>query len=502
MFDLDETLVHCIFNDKDIHDADVFLDIKMPNGKSANTGFNIRPYWQELMDSIYDDWEIVVFTASCKNYADTILDYLDPENKYFPHRFYRETCWKTPEGVYIKDLRVFHQWNIDDIILVDNAVYSFGFQLDNGIPIFPYIQGKDDKQLFYLKEYLNLIANKDIIKDLKKTFKMSELYECDIESFLDYYEDDDGSDENANDILDKMDFVGVFRSKAMSFQHSSFVARNRLSTETPSVITDNAESKHSDPTGIVTEKTSQTPNMGPVNSFVDPEYFEHEQHTPPQAKPAEFSAMKPKLKSKKIKYAKLKKVQSVDTELVCHNTLFASRETSNPFVAADGDADNGSIKHSTPKGRKSGKRFKKKRKCRNSKPMKELKLGVSAADALSEVNDEGEQVQRISLFGKSNSKDNMYESSDDSCPEDHRTPILAALSVGGLTQEFRNDTCLAKSAKLRGKRNSSPLGHGYLTQESKNDFINYKVKRKVSTSSNSDSDGDFEREDAQIISTT
>lgn len=91
VFDLDETLIHCIFNDKDIEDADVFLDIKMPNGKTTNTGFNIRPYWKEMMDAIEKDWEIVVFTASCKNYADTILDYLDPENKYFYHRFYRET---------------------------------------------------------------------------------------------------------------------------------------------------------------------------------------------------------------------------------------------------------------------------------------------------------------------------------------------------------------------------------------------------------------------------
>mmetsp|Transcript_8332 Transcript_8332/g.9454 ORF Transcript_8332/g.9454 Transcript_8332/m.9454 type:complete len:151 (+) Transcript_8332:625-1077(+) len=91
VFDLDETLVHCIFNDKDTHDADVFLDILLPNGRTANTGFNIRPYWQEMMDEIKDDWEVVVFTASCKNYADSILDHLDPENKYFQHRFYRES---------------------------------------------------------------------------------------------------------------------------------------------------------------------------------------------------------------------------------------------------------------------------------------------------------------------------------------------------------------------------------------------------------------------------
>lgn len=223
VFDLDETLVHCIFNDKDIHDAHVFLDIKMPNGRSTRTGFNIRPYWKELMDAVKDDWEIVVFTASCQNYADTILDHLDPQNYYFKNRFYRETCWKTPDGVYVKDLRVFHQYKMEEIVLIDNAVYSFGHQLDNGIPIFNYIQGEDDKQLLYLKEYLELIKGKDIIKDLKRTFKMTELHDSDVDGFLDIYDGDEEDETLQNDdILDIMLGNGSFsRMKAPSFTANS-----------------------------------------------------------------------------------------------------------------------------------------------------------------------------------------------------------------------------------------------------------------------------------------
>lgn len=44
----------------------------------------------------------------------------------------------TDEGVYIKDLRVIANRNMSDLIIVDNAAYSFGFQVDNGIPILPY----------------------------------------------------------------------------------------------------------------------------------------------------------------------------------------------------------------------------------------------------------------------------------------------------------------------------------------------------------------------------
>jgi Dullard-like phosphatase family protein len=201
----------------------------MPNGNSAKAGFNIRPYWKEMMDAIKKDWEVVVFTASCKNYADTILDYLDPNNEYFQHRFYRDTCWKVPDGVYVKDLRVFHQWNLKDIILIDNAVYSFAFQLDNGIPIIPYYKGKDDKQLLYLKEYLELIVDKDIIKDLKRTFMSTELSNMDLDKIVDRYCIEEDNDENEFDILDKMFEQQLIREKSQSF--NTYLLNGRHSTE-------------------------------------------------------------------------------------------------------------------------------------------------------------------------------------------------------------------------------------------------------------------------------
>jgi TFIIF-interacting CTD phosphatase-like protein len=52
----------------------------------------------------------MIFTASVKDYADAILNHIDPENTLIHHRFYRDSCVKTEiEGntVYIKDLSVF-----------------------------------------------------------------------------------------------------------------------------------------------------------------------------------------------------------------------------------------------------------------------------------------------------------------------------------------------------------------------------------------------------------
>ena len=52
---------------------------------------------------------------------------------------YRDSCIQTEEGIYVKDLRIIANWSLKDIVIVDNAVYSFAFQLDNGIPIIPFI---------------------------------------------------------------------------------------------------------------------------------------------------------------------------------------------------------------------------------------------------------------------------------------------------------------------------------------------------------------------------
>lgn len=40
--------------------------------------------------------------------------------------------------MYIKDLRVIKGRNIENMLLVDNAAYSYANQLENGVPIVPY----------------------------------------------------------------------------------------------------------------------------------------------------------------------------------------------------------------------------------------------------------------------------------------------------------------------------------------------------------------------------
>jgi CTD small phosphatase-like protein 2 len=98
-----------------------------------------------------------VFTASHECYANVVLDHLDGKKDLISHRLFRNHCWQTEEGVYIKDLRVLKNRNLSNILLVDNAAYSYFYQLENGIPIIPFYDDKDDNELVQLIEYLRAI---------------------------------------------------------------------------------------------------------------------------------------------------------------------------------------------------------------------------------------------------------------------------------------------------------------------------------------------------------
>jgi len=171
IFDLDETLIHC--NENANIPSDVVLPIRFPHGDVIEAGINVRPYAIEALEELSKHFEIIVFTASHSCYANVVLDHLDPHNKYIHHRLFRESCVTTEEGLYIKDLRIFANRNLKDMVIVDNAMYSFGYQFENGIPIIPYYYHKSDKELKTLVPYLKSLYHVRDVRDINiKSFKL------------------------------------------------------------------------------------------------------------------------------------------------------------------------------------------------------------------------------------------------------------------------------------------------------------------------------------------
>lgn len=80
-------------------------------------------------------------------------------------------------GFYVKDLRIIKDRNITDIVLVDNSIISFAFNMDNGVPISAFFTGMEkDEELLYMVGFLEQIYQKaDIREAIQKTFKLSEI---------------------------------------------------------------------------------------------------------------------------------------------------------------------------------------------------------------------------------------------------------------------------------------------------------------------------------------
>jgi len=175
IFDLDETLVHC--NENPDMPCDIVLKINFGNGLDLEAGINLRPYLRECLKELSQYYELMVFTASHESYANGVVDYIDPNHEFIQHRLSREQCFLTTDGLFIKDLRVIGNRNLEEILLVDNAAYSFGFQLGNGIPILPFYNDKNDQELLRLTEYLiGLKECQDIRRKNKEYFKLDQYH--------------------------------------------------------------------------------------------------------------------------------------------------------------------------------------------------------------------------------------------------------------------------------------------------------------------------------------
>ena len=118
LLDLDETLIHCIGEIKNDNikkmKCDKIIEVILPTKKKVKIGINIRPHLFEAMEIIKEKYNIVIFTASHSSYTDAILKEIDPENKYFKYRLYRNNCIPIKiddKNFYVKDLDILKKYH-------------------------------------------------------------------------------------------------------------------------------------------------------------------------------------------------------------------------------------------------------------------------------------------------------------------------------------------------------------------------------------------------------
>ncbi|KAE8294033.1 CTD small phosphatase-like protein 2 [Larimichthys crocea] len=127
----------------------------------------LRPHVKEFLQSMAKIYELFVYTCAKKEYAEKILNILDPQRKLFRHRLYQDDC-ACVLGHYIKDLSVLGR-DLAKTVVLDNAPHTYPYHLMNTVPIKSWSGESEDRELQKLIPSLEkLSAAEDFREVLKK----------------------------------------------------------------------------------------------------------------------------------------------------------------------------------------------------------------------------------------------------------------------------------------------------------------------------------------------
>lgn len=174
VLDLDETLVHSTYDPVAAGtDLSMFTISEVIERGSDRSTFDVnvirRPGLDEFLRAVGSMYEVVVFTAALPNYANAVIDTIDPSG-VIKHRLFREHC-VVREGEYVKDLSNLGR-DLKSTIIIDNLAASYQLQPANGIPCSTFIDDPNDRNLYELLSLLESLRGvADVTHALANAFK-------------------------------------------------------------------------------------------------------------------------------------------------------------------------------------------------------------------------------------------------------------------------------------------------------------------------------------------
>lgn len=124
-----------------------------------------RPFLDNFLAEVSKIADIYLFTSAEEEYVNQILEYLDPFDRIFKKKFYRDSC-RLINGIYVKDIRICGV-DLSKIAIVDDYENSYCLTPYNGIYIKPFVDIVKDcelnrvfmiiKQMLYLTDVRTLL---------------------------------------------------------------------------------------------------------------------------------------------------------------------------------------------------------------------------------------------------------------------------------------------------------------------------------------------------------
>ena len=171
VLDLDETLIHSSSSPIDFPDDIVYLN---SGGQKKALYVKYRPGLFEFLNRVSQKFELVVFTASTKDYAEQVINKIDCQRRILKYRLYREDCTEV-SGQYVKNLEKLGR-DLSKVVILDNSVTAFLYHLNNGIPIASWFSDPCDRELekacFLLEQLIKL---EDVRPALHSMFNLPKL---------------------------------------------------------------------------------------------------------------------------------------------------------------------------------------------------------------------------------------------------------------------------------------------------------------------------------------
>ncbi|PRT54418.1 Nuclear envelope morphology protein 1 [Wickerhamiella sorbophila] len=154
VLDLDETLIHSMGREVPGM-ATHLVEVDHVDGISRIYFVAKRPHCDTFLSQVSQWFNVIIFTASVRSYADPMIDWVDESLGVVKRRMYRSHCVQSPLG-YIKDLRTVDE-DLSRVIIVDNSPVSYLWHKNNAVAIEGWISDPTDDALLHILPLLNAL---------------------------------------------------------------------------------------------------------------------------------------------------------------------------------------------------------------------------------------------------------------------------------------------------------------------------------------------------------